>query len=41
MSLVIYILTPFTVASTLSLFQGFRVIQTHDGAVSHPWPPAQ
>ena len=28
MILVIYILTPFTMASTLSLFQGFRIIQT-------------
>ena len=27
MILVIYILTPFTMASTLSLFQGFRIIQ--------------
>ena len=28
MTLVIYILTPFTMASTISLFQGFRIIQT-------------
>ena len=28
MILAIYILTPFTMASTLSLFQGFRIIQT-------------
>jgi len=26
--LIIYILTPFTMASTLSLFQGFRITQT-------------
>ena len=28
MILIVYILTPFTMASTLSLFQGFRIIQT-------------
>ena len=28
MLLVIYVLTPFTMASTFSLFQGFRIIQT-------------
>ena len=28
MILIIYILTPFTMASTLTLFQGFRIIQT-------------
>jgi len=28
MILVIYILTPFAMASTLSFFQGFRIIQT-------------
>ena len=28
MILVIYILTPFTMTSTLNLFQGFRIIQT-------------
>ena len=28
MILIIYIITPFTMATTLSLFQGFRIIQT-------------
>jgi hypothetical protein len=28
MILIIYILTPFTMVSTLSLFHGFRIIQT-------------
>ena len=28
MILILYILTPFTMSSTISLFQGFRIIQT-------------